>query len=98
MHFRNLLSGRIGFAPFSLYFIPRDKLHPSGSKKFIPWAFGPRDKSFLPSGCNSSLGMKYSLQGAKPNSFIPLVTKFPTVCFVSIVYLVNHIEIMFAKS
>ena len=59
----------LGFCTLqAMNFIPRDKLHPSGSKKFIPWAFGPRDESFLPSGCNSSLGMKYSHQGAKPNS------------------------------
>ena len=35
-------------APFRLLF------HPSGSKKFIPWAFGPRDKFFLSLEWNTS--------------------------------------------
>ena len=80
MHFRNSRSERIGFAYFRLFnFIPRDELHPSGISKFIPRAYGPWDE-FLPSGYNSSLGMKFSLQHAKPNSFFPRVTKFPN-CF-----------------
>ena len=51
----------MGFATFRLFdFIPRDKLHSSGQ--------GPWDEFIQPSECNSSVGMKSSLQVAKPNS------------------------------
>ena len=62
-----------GLATFRLYFIPRDKLQPSGRIHISSLGASPLgmkyDSSFR--FCNLSLGMKYTLQGAKPNSSFP---------------------------